>query len=114
MALTRRSFIKRATACVGGAVAFAALPPAIADASSFCKSITYKYRICTSGTTSTCRVQYGPPSCTRSEVTVYSPNNAYEQSCACDCNCDCLPKYFQARGATTNAGSCSCTCVNAT
>lgn len=30
------------------------------------------------------------------------------------CGCNCLPKYFQARGATTNAGTCSCTYVNAT
>lgn len=114
MAITRRSFVKRATTCVGGAVAFAALPPGAAIASSFCKSVTYKPPgICTTGTTKTCRVQYGPPSCTRSEVTVYSPNNAYYQSCACDCDCDCLPEYFQARGATSNSGSCSCTCVDA-
>jgi hypothetical protein len=114
MALTRRSFIARATACVGGAVAFAALPPTAAEAAAGCRKISYSPPgICLNGTTNNCRVRFGPPSCTSSEVTVYSPNNAYELGCTCNCGCNCSPKYFQARGAANNQGSCSCTCVNA-
>jgi hypothetical protein len=112
MAVTRRSFAKRASLCVAGAFAYVALPAEAAYASSGCKK-KYSTPICTTGTTKTCRVQYGPPSCEDSEVTVYSPNLAYEQSCTvvCPYPCNCEPEYVQARGATNNSGSCSCTAV---
>jgi hypothetical protein len=113
--LTRRRFVNRTLAAVGGTFAYAALPPEPALASAYCRSVDYAPPgICLSGTTSTCRVQYGPPSCTSSSVTVYSPNNRFEQECTAYCpggKCSCEPLYFQARAATANSGACSCTIV---
>lgn len=108
---TRRSAIRRAAGTAVGLMTFAALEPPVADAASYCAHL-YPYVICASGTTSTCRVQYGPPSCTYSEVTVYSPNDRYYQRCYVTCpQCNCTPAFWQARGATQNSGGCSCTLV---
>jgi hypothetical protein len=110
---TRRGFIQRSGAAITATFAYAAYHPRGAQASEYCK-VVHNYPICPSGTTSQCRVRFGPPSCLRSEVTVVSPNDQWYHSCVCRCNQGCTkcdPDYFQARGAARNSGSCSCTCV---
>jgi hypothetical protein len=113
MDLTRRRFIFRAAAAVGGAITYVVLPPASAFASSGCLFIDELNPICTSGTTGQCRVRFGPPVCTgASSVTVYSPSDDYELFCEAECpaSCgDCVPEVWQARGAADNLGECSCT-----
>lgn len=106
--LTRRTFFDRATAIIGGLLAYAVVgpaPPAIA--ASPCRTVPGEIQKST-----TCRVQFGPPSCTESRVTVYSPNNRYELFCVASCRAGCgrcYPTYAQARGAVCNDGRCTCT-----
>jgi hypothetical protein len=110
---TRRSFVARSGAAIATLFGYAAYRPRDAAAAGPCKVI-HSYAICPTGTTSTCRVRFGPPSCVASEVTVYSPNEQYYLSCTCSCPsdpCSCEPEFFQARAAARNGGSCSCTCA---
>lgn len=110
---SRRSFLQRSVGAVAALIACAAYQPREALASEYC--IKWRdYPACPEGTTDLCRVQYGPPSCTVSEVTVVSPNGKWYQSCKCYCPAPCGgcdPVYYQARGATRNSGICSCTCI---
>jgi hypothetical protein len=116
--ITRANLLKRGATAAGAvfAAAFVAEPVQASRYMTFSNCITrYFYTpICLGGTTSGCRVQYGPPDCSHSSVTVYSPSSAYHQTCHVTCNDGCLgcePIFNQARGATGNGGSCSCTPV---
>lgn len=116
MNLTRRTMF-RAGGVVGGAASFLALgPKPPASASAYCTTPwNVSDPICLNGTTTLCRVRYGPPSCTQSRVVVHSPNDAYYVDCKVTCQqgCGCEPLYLQARGAVRNGGKCSCTAVAA-
>lgn len=118
MAVTRGTFFRRGSALVVGAfsASFAARPQR-ADAARYftntnCIERITSYPRCTSGTTSTCRVNIGFPSCTHSYVSNNSPNGVYYATCNVTCSSGCLgcnPTYNQARLATGNGGKCSCT-----
>lgn len=119
IAITRGSLLRRAAGMAGGlfATAFVATESASANryaTFSNCRTNSFYVPICLGGTTSGCRVQYGPPDCSHSSVTVYSPSYAYHQTCHVTCNDGCLgcePIFNQARAAVGNGGSCSCTPV---
>jgi hypothetical protein len=67
-------------------------------------------------TGTTCRTQYGPPSCESSSVTVYSPNLKWYGSWTCDCTgaCgNCTPPYVQAKLKVCNNCTCQGWCVPA-
>ena len=111
MKITRKRFVASAAAGAGGLFAYVAgLATPQAMAAKFCTRES-PFAICLTGTTSGCRVQYGPPSCSQSRVVVYSPSEAFYIDCWATCpgGCGCTPYYFQARGACGNGGSCSCT-----
>lgn len=118
--VTRKGFLKRGAAAISGLLASRLIPGSLETAYgqagagyNNCLYVRY-YTICTTGTTSTCTVGYGFPSCTDSHVTRYSPNQKYELTCHCYCpagTCRCTPTYFQARVAVKNGGTCGCTCV---
>lgn len=114
MRITRRRFFASAAAGAGGIFAYVAgVNPPDALAARYCPRQDI-FAICLGGTTSGCRVQYGPPNCTQSRVVVYSPSEAFYIDCVVYCpsgTCQCAPQYFQARGACGNGGSCSCTVV---
>lgn len=111
MKITRRRFVTSVAAGAGGIFAYVAgfqAPQAMA--AKLCTRPS-PFAICLTGTTSGCRVQFGPPSCVLSRVYVYSPSEAFYVDCVarCEGGCGCSPYYFQARGAVGNGGSCSCT-----
>ena len=101
----RRSFIRRTSTMIGCIITFAILgPKAVVLAASACSLVSYEMQ-----KSSTCRVQFGPPACDESVVTVYSPNNAYVLDCRAECSvvCECNPGFVQAHGVCCNNGKCS-------
>lgn len=116
--VTRAGFLKRSMAAAGGifATGFGLSESAQADRYSNhnCRSMAYYENRCPEGTTSSCRVLYGPPSCTASYVGIHSPNDLYYNRCHVTCDTGCLtcdPAFAQARAAASNGGYCSCTAV---
>jgi hypothetical protein len=109
VSLTRRSFIRRATGAAGGVAAFATLgrlPNAAAASQTGGNCSVF-------GTLLICRTGWGPPSCTQSCKTVYSPNDRYWGAFCCTCTgfCDCQPQYVQVKVTVCNEGGCSAYCV---
>lgn len=106
---TRRRFVRRATAAAGAAFSYIAVGPPKTYASEHCSTQvgTMIYA------NSTCRVAWGPPSCSRSCATAYSPNYAYYFYFCCVCSnpCACNPYYRQARVGQCNNDICSGHCV---
>lgn len=108
---TRKRFLASTAAAVGGVFAYAAgLPIRDAAAGILPNCLVQINPICLRGTTKTCRVRFGPPSCSRSRILVYSPNERHDIDCIVTCpgGCGCEPYVFQARAAVTNGGKCSC------
>ena len=111
MVITRRNLLKASTALVGSIIAYAVFgSEPVPLASQLCTKTSFTNEIPRSAK---CRVQFGPPSCAESCITVYSPNDYIElYNCCWECStmdCNCAPKYIQARGAACNSGKCSCT-----
>lgn len=115
--LSRRKVVQRATAGAVGlfSLAFAEQAQGYHYATDYtCHGVQTAYPHCESGSTPTCKVRIGPPTCTIDNVYVDSPNYSYHQRCWIECyTCGgCAPTYAQPRGATNNDGNyCSCTVV---
>lgn len=117
--INRRSLLQRAFGGAGALFVFGAVKePRVANAAlatpfgyNNCVQFFRDASICAGGTTSTCRVQYGPPSTCQSTVSVYSPSSWYVNTTACKCSGCGKCGWFQIRGAVTNAGTCSGRCV---
>lgn len=115
---TRRAVLGRAAVGVGALVASAVAPERVrARATDTYPTYNncarfYASPICWGGDRSDCNVQHGPPATSVSQVTVYSPDTSHELTCVAYCPdgpSRCTPEWFQARGAVTNKGTCSCT-----
>ena len=113
--LTRGSLIKRGSAIAAGAFGAAfAVRPASVDAARYftntnCIERITAYPAVHERHNSTCRVNIGFPSCTRSYVSNHSPNGTHYATCNVTCSTGCLgcnPTYNQARLATGN-GACT-------
>jgi hypothetical protein len=109
---SRNQFLRRSVGAIGGTAALIALgtktPVSNASTPNGIGGTCSVF-----GTFYNCRTGYGPPSCTKSEVTVYSPNDAYwgKWDCTCPGFCDCSPQYFQIQLTVCNSGGCNGVCV---
>lgn len=109
--VTRRSFLRRATALAGGAATYVAvgrLPQARAAGQTGGNCSVFESEW-------SCRTGWGPPSCAQSCKTVYSPDDFFWGSFCCTCPgfCDCTPQYVQVRVTVCDSGGCSASCVAA-
>lgn len=117
--LSRRGVLQRAFAGAGALFVFGSIKgtgeAAAAWSTPFgynnCDRYAKDTSICVGGTTTTCRVRFGPPSTCYSPITVYSPSSFYVNTSSCNCSGCGRCGTFQIRAAVTNGGSCSGQCV---